>query len=84
MDYYDKIYYSLIGQLGAGAAMPIVPNAFAPGSDCDKAYDRLIQARNRVSAKLGCEDDPDLARMFTEMETIQRNLCRQIMELRKL
>ncbi len=84
MDYYDRIYYSLIGQLEEEAALPIVPNAFAVGSDCDRAYERMIAARNRVNAKLNADDDPDLAQMLTEMETIQRALCRQVMALRKL
>lgn len=84
MDYYDKIYYSLIGELDEESALPIVPNLFAPGSACDQAYDRLLQARNRISAKLGHEDDPDLCQMLCEMDTIQRTLCREIMALRCL
>ena len=84
MDYYDKVYYSLIGELEPEEALPIIPNAFAPGSECDRAYKRLIQARDRVNARLGCDDDPDLSRMLTEMDTIQRSLCREIMALRRL
>ena len=84
MDYYDKIYFSLIGELDEENALPIVPNLFAPGSICDKAYQRLVEARNRISAKLGQEDDPDLCQMLSEMDTIQRTLCREIMALRGL
>ena len=43
MDYYDNIYYSLIGELDEESALPIVPNLFAPGSACDQAYDRLCR-----------------------------------------
>ena len=84
MDHYDMLYYSLIGLLEDQAAEPGVPNLFAPGSLCDKAYQRLVEARNRISAKLGQEDDPDLCQILSEMDTIQRTLCRGIMALRGL
>ena len=84
MDYYDKIYYSLIGELDEGGALPIVPNLFAPGSAGDQADDPLLQARNRISAKLGRDDDPDLSEILAEMDTIQRILCREILALRNL
>ncbi len=73
MDKYDKIYYALIGAMEGNDQ---IPNAFAPGSPCDHAYTRLIQARNRVLDKLGTGDDPDLEQILTEMDTIQRALCR--------
>ncbi len=84
MDYYDKIYYSLIGELTEEAAFPWVPDAFASGSKCDKAYTRLLDARDRVLEKLGTDEDPDLEQMLNEMNTIQRTLCRQLMDARQL
>ncbi len=83
MDLYDEIYYSLIGEL-TEAALPWVPNAFVPGGECDAAYHRLIGARNRILQKLGSDEDADLEQMLTEMDTIQRSLCRQVMELRRM
>ncbi len=80
MDFYDEIYYSLIGELEC--PLNWVPNAFAPGTDCEEAYARLIQARNRVQERLGTEDDPDLNQMLVQMHTIQRLLCRKALELR--
>ncbi len=82
MDMYDDIYYSLLGQRTAEAALGWVPNAFAPGSVCDEAYSRLIGARNRIADRLGVEGDQDLEQMLDEMETIQYVLCRTLMELR--
>ncbi len=84
MDFYDEIYYSLIGELEEGAALPWVGNAFGPGSECEQAYTRMAQARDRVLDKLGAGDDPDLSQMLTEMETIQRTLCRKVMALRRM
>ncbi len=82
MDFYDEIYYSLIGELEPGAALSWVPNAFADGSVCEEADRRLWDARNRILEKLGVDDDPDLSRMLEEMDTIQHTLCRQILSLR--
>lgn len=84
MQLYDEIYYSLIGEMAEDSALPWVPNAFSPGSECEQAYTRLLAARNRVNKKLGAEDDPDLEQMLQEMLTIQHILCKKIMELRRL
>ncbi len=81
MDNYDNIYYTLIGELEPLEEYAWVPNAFAPGSDCDKAYERLIAARDRVLAKLQAQDDDDLNQMLTEMATLQRALCRKLLSL---
>ncbi len=79
MNTFDDIYDSLIGE--REPALEGIPNAFAPGSECDCAYTRLIAARNRVAEKLGTDDDPDLSQMLAEMGTIQRALCRQLLAL---
>lgn len=83
MDNLDEIYYTLIGELAPSEELFWVSNAFAPGSDCDKAYDRLVNARNRVLTKLQAPDDDDLNQMLTEMATIQRALCRHLLILRQ-
>lgn len=84
MQFYDEIYYSLIGEMAEDTALPWVPNAFSPGSECEQAYTRLLAARDRVNQKLGAEEDADLEQMLQEMLTIQRILCKKVMELRRL
>lgn len=84
MQFYDEIYYSLIGEMAEDSALPWVPNAFSPGSECEQAYTRLLAARNRVNQKLGAEEDPDLEQMLQEMLTIQRILCKKVMALRRM
>ncbi len=81
MDSCDQIYYSLLGELEP--ALKGVPNAFAPGSACSQAYDRLLAARNRVLTKLDTDNDPDLEQMLDEAAAIQRSLCRTLLELRR-
>ncbi len=83
MDLYDEIYYTLIGQM-ADQGLSWVPNAFATGSDCDEAYTRLIQARDRLLERLGREEDPDLSIMLDEMYDITHALCRAVLALRKM
>ncbi len=84
MDLYDDIYYSLIGDLAAERALPWVPNAFETGGPCDEAYRRIVEARDRVLEKREVDEDPDLEIMLQEMDTIQRCLCRKLMELRRI
>ncbi len=81
MDFYDRIYYSLIGQLNDESRLPWVPDAFAEGSSCEAAYSRMLDGRNRVLQKLGQEYDSDLSQMLNEMDTIQRTLCRELLSL---
>ncbi len=84
MDFYDEIYYSLMGNMVPEAALPWVPNVFVEGSECHNAYVRLLQARNRLLEKLGVDEDPDLEAMQVEMDTIQYEICRQLMLLRRM
>ncbi len=79
MDLYDQIYFSLAGELEP--PLDWVPDAFAPGSVCADAYSRMLDARDRVLARLGLPEDPDLEQMLQEMETIQRRLCREALAL---
>ncbi len=81
MDFYDEVYYSLIGQLQPPLGW--VTDAFAAGSPCEEAYARLIAARDRLSAKLGQDNDPDLEEMLSQAAAIQRALCRQALALRR-
>lgn len=84
MQFYDEIYYSLVGEMAEDSALPWVPNAFSPGSECEQAYTRLLAARDRVNQKLGAEEDPDLEQILQEMLVIQRILCKKVMALRRL
>ncbi len=84
MDLYDDIYDTLIGNFIPEYALPWVPNAFTQGSACEQAYRRMMEARDRIEERLGTEDDEDIHCMLIEMDTIQRLLCRAVMELRRM
>lgn len=81
MSDFETVYESLLGLLNADAALPWVENAFAPGSLCDREYDRMRHAYQRVCTRLGAaEEDPDLDTMVQALEAIQRELCRRMYE----
>ncbi len=76
---FDMIYDSMCGFLVEEYALPDVNNAFVPGSYCDRQYERMRSAYERVCDRLKTgEEDPDLNIMVEAMENIQRELCRRI------
>ena len=76
---FELIYDSMCGFLVEECALPDVYNAFVPGSYCDRQYERMRSAYERVCDRLKTgEEDPDLNIMVEAMENIQRELCRRI------
>ena len=81
---FDVIYDSMCGFLTEEYALPDVNNAFVPGSYCDRQYERMRSAYERVCNRLKTgEEDPDLDIMVDAMENIQRELCRRIFHYAK-
>ena len=78
MDTFETVYYSLLGELEEGYALRWVENAFAPGSECDRAYSRIDAARERLYARLGCDTDPDVEEILSSQLEIQLTLCRKM------
>ncbi len=77
----DEIYRSLTGFYIPEAAVPGVPNLFAPHSRCDREYARMRDAYERVCIRLGVdadEEDEDLNVMVEAMEAIQQELAGQM------
>ena len=75
----DDIYRSLVGFYIPEAAVPGVPDLFAPGSFCDREYAKMRDAYGRVCARLGVDvDDEDLICMVEAMEAIQERLCKEM------
>ena len=76
---FDMIYDSMCGFLVEEYALPDVNNAFVSGSYCDRQYERMRSAYERLCERLktGAED-PDLDIMVNAMENIQKELCRRI------
>lgn len=80
---FEDIYASLTGQVLAQYRIPGVPDAFREGSLCGGEYEKIYEARCRLEARLGCQDDRDLAMILNGMERIQKELCFQMYLLGK-
>ena len=81
---FDVIYESMCGFLVEEYAASDVENAFVPGSYCDRQYERMRSAYERLCSRLNTgEEDPDLDIMVEAMENIQKELCRRIFHYAK-
>ncbi len=83
MSLFQDIYDSLTGQFEEGLELPWVPNAFADGSPCERAYREMLAVRDRIQDRLGGSDDADLEQIRMQAEVIQYELCMAIMKLRR-
>ncbi len=78
----EMVYESLIGEL----IEPIegIPNAFAPGSFCEKQYREMLDAYARICERLDVVDeDADVEIMIDSLLAIQRELCVKMFDLAK-
>ncbi len=82
---FDDFYETLIGVLIPEARVAGVENAFAPGEVCDLAYEDMRRAYERLLDRLGVRDeDPDLDTIVSDMEIIQKDLCRRMYRMGKM
>lgn len=79
MDYIDRVYYTLLGELDAEAAISGVENAFAPGSLCDREYESLQAAYERLRRRLGAAgEDGDVETILSAMFAICHDVGRRM------
>lgn len=80
MDIAELVYESLLGEL----VDPImyVPNAFAKGSFCERKYQEMLDAYERLRDRLGIVDeDADVEIIIDSLLAIQRELCLKMFNL---
>ena len=80
----EDIYRTLTGFYTPEAALPGVPDLFAPYSPCEREYARMRQAYERICIRLGVnvdDEDEDLNIMVEAMESIQEVLCKEMFRL---
>ena len=78
MDYVDQVYYTVMGEMEDHSAIPGVENAFTPGSACDRAYEAVYGAYERLRAA-GAEGDAEV--ILDAMLTICREVGRRMYRL---
>ena len=76
---FDDIYETMLGLRIPEACVPGVADDFSEGSLCQREYDRMRGAYERLCSRLGAGDeDPDLNTMVDALEAIQRELCERM------
>ena len=72
----EMVYYTLIGEVSPPFAIPYVENAYAQGSECDKLYNEVCDAYDRLRLRLGVVDeDEDVEIIIGNLLSIQHTLC---------
>ena len=73
----NEVYATLLGQytLHPEYAVPGVPNAFAPESECMRLYDRMDEIRQWLWQRLDAPEDEDVEQLIGCLEMIQHCLC---------
>ena len=73
----NRVYATLLGEyvLNPGERVPGVPNAFEPGTECARLYDRMDEIRQRLWERLDSPEDEDVERLIGCLEAIRDHLC---------
>ena len=71
----QDVYDSLCGELLPEYRVPWVENAFREGGFCAEKYAEVYDARLRLGARLGTEEDADVEIIIDSLLAIQRHLC---------
>ena len=71
----QDVYDSLCGELLPEYRLEWVENAFREGAFCAEAYAAAYDARLRLCARLGTDEDADVETIFDSLLAIQRTLC---------
>lgn len=80
MDKVDDVYYSLIGELVS--QLPGIPNLFAEGMPCEKWYQEMLDAYEKLRERLGvCDEDEDVETMIHSFLMMQYALCVEMYRL---
>ena len=82
MPKFENIYDTMSGLLLESYAVPEIENLFLEGGYCDREYDRMRSAYERLCRRLGEQDeDEGLNIMVDALENIQKVMCKAMYEL---
>ena len=80
----ENIYYTLIGQMQEEFCVPGIENLFVDGSECDLAYDEMLEAYERLKNRLGIQnEDADIEIIINSLFKIQRLVAFKMFEYGK-
>lgn len=84
MKYVDELYQSLCGNMVR--PVPGISSLYYPGSDCDRAWERITQAYEHLCERLGVEDedeDEDVEDIISAFLCIQYEFAVKMFEYRR-
>ena len=80
-DQIEKVYYTLIGMLNEEHCVSSVENLFTEGSECERAYDEMLEAYGRLRNRLGVlNEDADVETIINSLLKIQRLVATKMFE----
>jgi hypothetical protein len=75
----EDVYDTLCGEVHGEYAVPGVENAYADGGECDRLYNEMSQAYERLRDRLGVVDeDTDVEIIINNLLRIQYILCEKM------
>jgi len=80
MDIAKDVYDSLLGDLIPEYAVPWVVPIFSPGNLCFESYAEMHRAYERLSERLGVEEDPDVEIIINSLLTFSEELSLKMFE----
>ena len=79
--FVEDVFYTMCGELQQDSCIPGVEDAFAEGALCDRAYNDLSDAYERLRQRLQVEDeDSDVEQIIHAGMEITRELCFRMYE----
>ena len=76
---FEDVYDTLCGEVHGVYAVPGVENAYADGGECDRLYEEMSQAYERLRDRLGViDEDMDVETIINSLLDIQYILCEKI------
>lgn len=77
----EDVYQTLIGVMVEGYCIPGIENLFTEGSECESAYDEMLEAYGRLRDRLGIVDeDADVEIIINSLLKIQRLVAVKMFE----
>lgn len=81
----EMVYLTLVGEVSDPYRFPGVENAYAEGSECDRLYNELADAYDRLRERLGVRDeDDDVELIIGNLLSIQHALCLKMFHYGKI
>ena len=81
----EEVYDTLLGEMIDGAEVPGVENIYVTGGSCDRNYNAMLEAYERLCRRLNRRDeDPDVEIIIESLLENQRLIALKMFEYGKM